>query len=113
MSECNRILREQGAAYPRTCQLCGLFEPCKKPLVNSEGFQYGAIVKGSYYVPGYDRDDPGGNQSYEYLQEFESEQALKEWIKQDQTGSYSGGKLVSAVLFKKLKTETKVEISLG
>ena len=113
MTECNRVLKEQGAtSWPRTCQLCK-FGPCKKPLLTSDGLQYGAIVKDSYYSPGYDRDDPGSTVNYEKLLEFESHEALKDWIKQDQTSSYTGSKLVAPVLFKKLKYETKVEINLG
>ena len=113
MSECNRILKEQKVAYPRTCALCGMSGPCKKPLLNPDGFQYGAIVKDSYYAAGYDAGDPGYNVDYEKIKEFESEQSLKDWIKQDQTSTYGGKKLVAPILFKRLKAETKVEISLG
>lgn len=112
MVECNRILKEQKVAYPRTCALCGLSGPCKKPLLNPDGFQYGAIVRDSYYAAGYDDKDPGYTVYYDCIKEFESEQALKDWIKQDQANGYKQ-KLVAPILFKRLKTQTTVEISLG
>jgi hypothetical protein len=34
MSQCQKELQAAGKAYPRTCQLCGLFGPCHKGLPN-------------------------------------------------------------------------------
>lgn len=112
MVECNRILKEQKIPNPRTCAICK-FGPCQKPVLTADGFQYGAIVKDSYYAAGYDDKDPGYTANYEKLMEFESEQALKDWIKEDQTSRYGSSKLIAPVIFKRLKSETKVEISLA
>ncbi len=34
LENCNKVLREKGKPYPRTCKVCGLFETCSLDIKN-------------------------------------------------------------------------------